>query len=85
MCQMTKTKEHTSIAVLAYPGVQMSAVLGLCDLLSIANRYGIKYGAKPLDVVQISTQMLNKSKLHDAIIVPPSLSQARGENEEDVY
>lgn len=78
-------KNPISIAILAYPGAQMSAVLGLCDLISIANRYGTKYSATELGVVQISTQEIDKTKPHDAIIVPPSLSQTRGENEKDVH
>ena len=74
------------IAILAYPHVQMSAVLGLEDLFVIANRM-----ARQLDGPVLQISRLTKSTLKDtgesdfrAVILPPSLHPSRGREEKEI-
>ncbi len=62
----------------------MSAVLGLCDLFTIANRYG--NGGVRLVVTQVNEGALLDPALgsFDAVIVPPSLHQARGRDAKSI-
>jgi len=81
----TLTKPH-SIAIFAYPGVQMSAVLGLADLFSIANRYTLKHGEATLYITEINKETLATTpSTFDAVILPPNLTGSRGENETSVH
>jgi len=79
--QMTSQDPHPSIAILAYPGAQMSAVLGLQDLFTIANRDSERRGGIRLTVVQVSEDTIKDPTLgrFDAVVLPPSLENARGE------
>ena len=72
---------NPTIAVLAYPGAQMSAVLGLQDLFSIANRDSERRGGVRLTVVQVSADTIEDPNLgrFDAVVLPPSLENARGD------
>ena len=44
----------TEIGILLYPGVQMSAVLGLTDLFSVANRLSAEHGGTNSRELRIS-------------------------------
>ncbi|MFK5979342.1 MAG: helix-turn-helix domain-containing protein [Rhizobiaceae bacterium] len=75
-----------SIAIIAYRDVQMSAVLGLADLFTIANRHSLKLGGSRLEVHQLSDEMmLETTDSFDAIILPPSLGNSRGEGETAIH
>lgn len=84
---MTTPQRQPSVAILAYPGVQMSAVLGLGDLFLIANRSSRRQGGGQLAVTQVTPQMMQgpATDRFAAVILPPSLEQARGQDEEVVH
>jgi len=84
---MTQSERNPSIAIIAYPGVQMSAVLGLEDLFMIANRNARQHGGRQLAVRQVSKREMNEaaSATFDAVILPPSLEQSRGENHKAIH
>lgn len=81
---MTKNVQNTptpvSVAIVAYDGAQMSAVLGLEDLFEIANRYVTQQGGTVLRIVKIGSAPLHLGVdgVHSAIVLPPNLSGARG-------
>ena len=79
---MTSQDPNPSIAVLAYPGAQMSAVLGLQDLFTIANRDSERRGGIRLTVVEVSEDSIQEAALgrFDAVVLPPSLENARGDS-----
>jgi transcriptional regulator GlxA family with amidase domain len=52
----------TEIGILLYPGVQMSAVLGLTDLFSVANRLSAAHGGANPRVLRISHWQLRNSQ-----------------------
>ncbi|PCI03375.1 MAG: AraC family transcriptional regulator [Hyphomicrobiales bacterium] len=80
------TSNSHSIAIIAYRDVQMSAVLGLADLFTIANRHSLKLGGGRLDVTQVDeTMMLEATASFDAIILLPSLGGSRGEGETAIH
>lgn len=76
-----------SIALVAYPGAQMSAVLGLADLFSVADSHGRAAG-----LPRIKTAILDfaagvpaaAESNYDAVVLPPNLSGARGGGDEAV-
>jgi hypothetical protein len=53
---MTPLETDHSIAIIAYPDVQMSAVLSLRGLLMIANRHSQQYGGSQLKATEVSKQ-----------------------------
>ncbi len=75
--QKTPTRR---IGILAYDGVQMSAVLGLADVFSVASRIGAPLGGVGFATTVLVRGDLRKEAL-DVVIVPPSLSGARGAGE----
>lgn len=81
---MTDSQTAASIAIVAYPTVQMSAVLGLADLFLIANRHARLAGSKTLSVSEIAESSIAESpdRRFDAVILPPSLEGANFENAE---
>ena len=81
---MTEKHAHASIAVLAYPGVQMSAVLGLADLFDIASDSSSRDGGPRLQVSQVERPGSIASGAFDAVILPPNLTGARGEDAGDI-
>jgi len=76
--------QRPNIALLAYEGVQMSAVLGLADLFLVANRFSTALQGPELQVRQIRMVALPDTGF-DAVILPPSLQGARGAGAEAVY
>ncbi len=67
----------SSIGIVAYDGVQMSAVLGLEDVFIIANRHDLVSDKPKLSVEKLGPDSLPDG-LFDAVILPPNLSGARG-------
>lgn len=87
MRHMAVPQNQRQIAILVYPGVQMSAVLGLDDLFLIANRSSHRQGGGQLTVTQVTPQMIQNPATgrFAAVILPPSLERARGGDEEAVH
>ncbi len=75
------------IATVSYPGVQVSALLGIEDLFTIANRKAQPLGDARLEVTQLSKRAMSGqvSDTFDAVILPPSLEQARGQHEPTIH
>jgi transcriptional regulator GlxA family with amidase domain len=84
---MTHSETPASIAIVAYHGVQVSAVLGLRDLFTIANRYSQQYGGPAMRVTEVPEQAMSDpaTGAFTAVILPPSLSGSRGKEETDVH
>ena len=82
---MNENKDYNLI-IFAYPGVQMSSVLGLQDVFNIANRLSanIKGASLNLRIVD-EVQLLESDQQVDVIILPPSLSGSRGANEPKIH
>ena len=76
-----------SIAIVAYSGVQMSAVLGLQDLLEIANRKSRAVGGPVNDVhiVEATAGAELPQEILDALILPPNLCGARGDDDRKLW
>ena len=77
-----------SIAIVAYPGAQMSAILGLDDLFAIANRFARQHGSTQLAAKQICEPLMYDdpaSDSFDAVILPPSLEQYRGREDKKMH
>ena len=84
---MTNIMQKTPIkriGILAYGGVQMSAVLGLADVFSVASRIGEPLGWVGFEVKVLAQEGIDEGAF-DVIIVPPSLSGVRGEGEQRVH
>lgn len=79
---MKRSKDRVSVAIVAYPGVQMSAVLGLTDLFTIANSYACEDGVAQLSVRDVTEHEVSDpaSGLFDAIVLPPTLDHAGRSN-----
>lgn len=71
------TPIRARIAIIAYDGVQMSAVLGLTDLLEIANRYGAEAGTGQIGHVILRNGIWPEDRF-DAVWLPPNLRGQRG-------
>ncbi len=84
---MQRSETLHSIALVLYPGVQMSAVLGLDDLFTIANHYSLQHGGARLETSQLSKQdMLDPASTRfAAVIVPPNMKRAFGKNEKEIH
>ena len=84
---MMESEHSHKIAIVAYPGVQMSAVLGLSDLFLIASRIGAQYGGRGLGAVQVSEETVANlaAARFDAVILPPSLQRQRGRNKQEIH
>ncbi|WP_419906095.1 GlxA family transcriptional regulator [Hoeflea sp.] len=76
---MGRQSTDASIAIMAYPGVQMSAVLGLEDLFMIASGNSRREGGPELRVSQLAQAAATEDcGAYDAVILPPNLTGARG-------
>lgn len=65
------------VALIAYPGVQLSAVHGLGDILQVANRFAADRGLAQVDPVVLTPDDLTGGA-YAAVVVPPNLAGARG-------
>lgn len=66
------------IALVAYDGVQDSAVFGLGDVLNVANRFAVQPGIGPITHETVRPGNLTDGMQFDAVVLPPNLSGARG-------
>ncbi len=82
---MTKTvpiaPNHVTIALVAYEGVQMSAVLGIGDLLDVANRFALATGGKQIGYAIVRAGDLHLTSQFDAVVLPPNLNGKRGQSD----
>jgi len=75
-----------SLAIIAYPGAQEAAVLGLADLLDTANRISRRQDGLVIDVQTLRPgELPPRSVVYDAMILPPNRSGARGERDRDLH
>lgn len=83
---MTNDVQHTpSIAIIAYEGVQMSAVLGLSDLFAVANDMSRGSDAAQLECHILRPGALSADERFAVVIVPPNLSDVRGSDDQDLH
>lgn len=82
---MTSHPAAADIAIVSYPGSLTSAVLGLADLFTMANR-NLPEGAGALRVREVSAAPLadtlpaQDGGRPDIVVLPPNLSGARGDD-----
>tara|TARA_R110002020_G_scaffold187532_2_gene385975 strand:+ start:2252 stop:3184 length:933 start_codon:yes stop_codon:yes gene_type:complete len=75
-----------SIAIIAYEGVQDSAVLGLADLLDAANIISARQQGVAIDVQTVRPDDYSRSQpRYDAVILPPNRSGARGAEDRELH
>lgn len=72
------------VALVAYKGVQDSAVFGLGDVLNVANRFATQAGIAPVAYETLRPDDMMGGTLFDAIVLPPNLSGARGRDDADL-
>lgn len=77
---MQNAPNPVSVGLIAYEGVQMSAVLGLVDIVTVARR------DRPQDAPQLSTTILEPADVlsedrFDVVLFPPNLTGQRGAND----
>ncbi|MEP4194380.1 MAG: helix-turn-helix domain-containing protein [Aliishimia sp.] len=78
--------KQVKVALLAYDGAQMSAVLGLGDILTVANRYaGDAGGVCVVDHTVLHPGNLETQAKFDAVVLPPNLTGTRGEQDEATH
>ncbi len=75
------TPTYESIALVAYEGVQMSAVLGIGDLLDVANRFALATGGKQIGYAIVRVADLPSTSQFDAVVLPPNLNGKRGQSD----
>jgi len=69
-----RTKTPIRIALLAYPGVTLSALHGLSDMIAKADELGRAAGAPQLMAVQLASEQVGAETFAplDAVVLPPS-------------
>ncbi|MEO1365170.1 MAG: helix-turn-helix domain-containing protein [Pseudomonadota bacterium] len=72
------------IAILDYPGVQAAAVAGLADVFLVANRACARHDSNRLAVRAVAATDLPRDPF-DIVIVPPNLTDARGQDATRVH
>lgn len=72
------TPSGARVALVAYAGVQDSAVYGLGDVLTVANRLAVQAGIAPIRHETLRPGDLTDATGFDAVVLPPNLSGARG-------
>ncbi len=83
---MTKKVSNTpKIALVAYEGVQMSAVLGLGDLFDVANKFATKVKLPTIQHEVVHLDVSNRQERFVAIILPPNLVAARGNSDTEIH
>lgn len=80
MTNNMQKETNLTAGLLAYEGVQMSAVLGLADVFKVAARIGVPLGAKGLAAAVLPYDALSDGRL-DVVIVPPGIDGARGQDD----
>lgn len=79
---MTSPGITARVAILAYPGVQSAAVLGLGDLFLVASRMCARRGGGGFDVTEVTVDALPDPELDplQVALVPPNISGTRGQD-----
>lgn len=86
MPDQPKTQQTKAIALVVYPGAQMSAILGLMDLFQVANaRTGHDGPRMEARMISFPLAAENADTRFDAIVLPPNLTGARGETDVDIH
>ncbi|MCC0031600.1 MAG: helix-turn-helix domain-containing protein [Brucellaceae bacterium] len=80
---MRDTPNPVRVGLVAYDGVQMSAVLGMADMLAVANRYG--QGATPMESSVLLPDGLPADEGFDALVIPPNLTGRRGADDRRLH
>jgi len=75
------TPKRVKIALIAYEGAQMSAVLGLGDILTVANRFAAEVGDRQTEHVVLHPGDLDRETGFDALVLPPNLTGGRGDKD----
>ena len=79
------TPKQVSIALVAYEGVQMSAVLGIGDLLDVANRFALETGGRQISYEIVRVRDLPLASKFDAVVLPPNLNRNRGHSDRHLH
>ena len=79
------TPNRVKIALLAYEGAQMSAVLGLGDILTVANRYAEEVGMGRVEYAVLQPGDLDGETEFDAVVLPPNLTGGRGDTDQSIH
>lgn len=75
-----------TLAIVTYPDVQMSAVLGLSDLVSVANSISAKLGGGEIEAVCYSpASKTHNETVFDALVMPPNMNNARGKDDSSIH
>ncbi|MCF2870513.1 helix-turn-helix domain-containing protein [Octadecabacter sp. G9-8] len=83
---MTTNMPNTpKIGIVAYEGAQMSAVLGLGDIIDVANRMAGTATTTTITYDVLINAVPDSGVLYDAIVMPPNLTGARGKADEDLH
>ncbi|MCP5087396.1 MAG: helix-turn-helix domain-containing protein [Rhodobacteraceae bacterium] len=83
---MTNVVQNTPfIALIAYEGVQMSAVLGLKDILEVANRFAAEADVAAITHEVLQTHDIRNDRTFDAVVLPPNLEAARGQSDLELH
>ncbi len=73
------------IAIIAYEGVQQSALHGLGEMFDVANRHVDEGAGRKIVHRVLSPSTLNDAHNVDAIILPPNLTGARGADDHGLH
>lgn len=74
-----------AIAIIAYAGAQQSALFGLEELFDVANHVAKEISEKKIHHRRLMPKDLQENSVFDAVILPPSLIGARGEDDVDIH
>ncbi len=66
------------VALVAYEGVQESAIFGMQDVLNVSNRIAGQLGGGRIAYETLRHEQFTQARSFDAIVLPPNLSGARG-------
>lgn len=86
MAHMTKNMPNApKVAFIAYSGSQMSAVLGLCDLIDMANRFAREANIQQIAHTVLTPDDLGNAGSYDAVLLPPNLKGMRGQSDTMIH
>ncbi len=74
-----------SVAIVAYDGVQQSAVHGLGEMFDVASRLGVEGDGKKISHRVLNPEAIDRLVEFDAVIFPPNLTGARGEGDRALH
>jgi transcriptional regulator GlxA family with amidase domain len=83
---MTINKPYAPIlGIIAYEGVQKSAVYGLADMFDMANRLVGDSSGPGIIHATLEPASMSESDAFDAILLPPNLSGAKGADDRNLH